>query len=107
MTAKSILSQIDNTDDRREIRRCLELLPPIERVAFLYAACDMIGPIGISPKGEGVFLTITNETGDPSESFLDLMQMVSQYGLNIKLCLIELERRARQFSRPAGIEIIQ
>jgi len=93
--SKSILAQFDNLDDRREISRCLEILTPVERVAFLYRCCDIIGPVGMSPKGEGIFVTITNETGDHRETFGDLCQMISQYGLDAKLCLMELERRAR------------
>lgn len=100
---KSILASVDDQDTRREVAYLFSILPPVERVAFLYKACDMLGPIGMSPKGEGVFLTITNETGDYRESVLDFWAMVSQYGLDVQRALAELERRASQFTKPGGI----
>ncbi len=99
-----ILQKIDDICTRREIRRCMDELPPVERVAFLYWCCDTVGPIEKTLAGDDVLLTITNETGEPNESYLDLMQIVAQFGLDPKICLAELERRARQISRPAGIE---
>lgn len=104
--ASSILGQIETIDDRREIAYCLSVLPSVERVAFLYSCCDRVGPVGFTLKGEGVGLTLTNETGDYMESYLDLMQMISQFGLDVKACLADLERRVKEYTSPRGIQLI-
>ncbi len=100
---KSILASVDDIDTRRESLICFQILPPAERVAFLYAICDMVGPIGQTPKGENIHVTITNETGEATESYLDMWQMISQYGLDVQRALTELERRASQFTKPLSL----
>lgn len=102
---KSILAAVDDIDTRREVLRCFQILPAMERVSFLLFCCDKLGPVGIT-NGELVYLTIKNDTQEPMESFLDFWMMVSQYGMNLSIALPELERRARQFTRPKGIEVV-
>lgn len=104
---KSILSSVDDIDTRRETLICFQILPPIERCAFLYWCCDQIGSTGKTVSGEDVIVTITNETGEATETYLDFWQMVSQYGLDVQRALAELERRASQFTKPGGIVLTE
>lgn len=94
----SILATIDTLDDRREAFYCLTLLPPIERVAFLLWMCDQIPPVGTTLTGENVLVTVTNNSGEAMEAFLDMFAIASQYGLPVQAALAELERRAKVFT---------
>lgn len=88
------LKPIDNIDDRREALYLLQKLVPVERVAFLYWCCDHCETNRqVVREGHGVSVTITNETGDPMESYLDFCTLVARHGLNGAEALAELERR--------------
>lgn len=88
------LKPIDNIDDRREALYLLQKLKPVERVAFLYWCCDNCETNRqVVREGHGVSVTITNETGDPMESYLDFCTLVARHGLHGSRSLAELERR--------------
>ena len=88
------LKPIDNIDDRREALYLLQKLTPTERVAFLYWCCDNSATNqGVIRSGGGAYVTITNETGDPMESYLDFCSLVARHGLDGPAALAELERR--------------
>ena len=101
MTKPSIIL-LDTIDDRRETLYLFQQLPPVERVAFLYWCCDTLGVVKVG--ATDVRVTLTNETGEAMESYLDFWSMVSQYELDAPKALAELERRVKQFTRPKGIE---
>jgi len=93
------LKPIDNIDDRREALYLLQRLPPEERVAWLYWCCDQTTTNRlVVTQGNGSYVTIDNETGDPMESYLDFCSLVARHGLDAQAALAELERRVSEIS---------
>lgn len=100
---KMILSSVDNTDDRREIHRLFELLTPKQRVTFLTHVCTALGPVGCTLRGENVSLVVTNDTLTPTEAFLDLMAICTQFRIDPQATAKELERYVRHVTKPGKI----
>lgn len=99
----SQLQKLNDVDTRREVFILLGKLTPTERTAFLYHCCDRIGILGVDPdSGKPLAVTITCESGDVTESYLDFWGLVASYGLDAKSALEELERRVSALTGQAG-----
>ena len=98
------LKSIDDLDTRREVWECFCKLPPHERTAYLYWCCDTLNQ-GVMRSGNGVAYTISNETGECMESYLDFFALVAQYNLDVNLALAELEKRASKLSKPVQLYV--
>lgn len=87
------LQTINNRDDKKEIWRLLSLLTVQERIAFLDFVVNQINQ-GVKLKSDPpwVLIEITNNTGDPNETYMDLMHVVSQYQIPWAPVLTTLER---------------
>lgn len=79
------LSSIDDLDSRREILRLLELLFPREREWFL----SEVGRQLVPP------VTCANTTMTPNESYIDLLALIGQYDIPVKMILTALEQFVR------------
>lgn len=86
------LTAVDDLDSRREIFRILQLLDPIQSIDFLHwcAARSFI----LQPDGSRVQFVVTHSTGETSEVYWDLMQLIVHHGIDLATMLRELERRA-------------
>lgn len=99
----SQLKKLDDVDTRREVFILLGKLMPTERTAFLYHCCDRIGILGVDQNsGKPLAVTITCESGDITESYLDFWGLVASYGLDAKAALEELERRVSVLTSQIG-----
>ena len=88
------LKEIDNLDDRREIFYLLSKLNAIERVRFLEWCRDKTNEeIKFRHSPPWVFVKITSATGQPEETYWDLMLMVATFELDMDVVLRELETR--------------
>ena len=100
------LKLVDNLDCRREIWRCMELLTKQQRIEFLEYCCRSIGILGFDQKTKSpVIVTVQNNTGEVAETYLDMMAMISGYGLDADKALAELERRASAMTTPFKIYV--
>jgi hypothetical protein len=88
------LQEIDNPDDRRELRACLEKLDQAQRDDFarwLLAFCNQKAELLGRPRVE-----IRTSTGiRPFEMLRLVMVLIVYHGLTTKEALCEAERRAR------------
>lgn len=92
------LEAIDNVDDRRELFYLFQRLQPWERVRFLFWAAGLAnGPYrSLRPNGDIVKVVVTNRTGEPAESYIDLCCLIAQWRVPRDVVLQELEKLVRR-----------
>lgn len=97
------LAEIDDTDSRRELFYLMSRLSPARRVEFLqWCAGVANGAIMLRHDPPWVLTVVQNETGEAMESYLDLMGLISQWGLDAGVAVKELERRVSREIQVVG-----
>lgn len=84
---KPSVLRLDTLDDRREIHRLLDRLPPGRRLAFLQWCCRQVPhPVNVAHRS----------TGSTFEVFFDLWKLGHQYELDMDAAARRLESLVRR-----------
>lgn len=94
------LTEIDNVDDRKEIYYLLTLLTVQERFTFLDFTIKVINEgIVFQHDPPHILLTVTQETGSVSETYMDLMLAISKYNIPVPILLQGLVNYVRKLEK--------
>ena len=89
MTVKAMLVY-DNCDDRKEIHRLLERLPPAKRLAWLQDCCRRCTLPGSNTS------PVVTRCGNAMEVFYDAWMLVKDYNMDMDAALKRLVQIARR-----------
>lgn len=89
-----LLKSIDDRDSRKEIQRLLQFFTVAERCEFLSWAVHRCNTLNNWHPSDVHYVRITSNTGEVGETFIDLCLLFSEYQLDQRIVLNELERRA-------------
>lgn len=87
------LSEVDNTDDRREVMRLLSILDASQRITFMGKAVDSVNAaIRTTQPPPWMLWDYKPESGEVNEVYMDLFLLIAQFNLPVKAALEDLER---------------
>lgn len=91
------LREIDNLDDRTEIFHLLSTLDRRERIEFMKQVVFQVNTrIRQIHNPPWAFTAYWSEVDDPNETYLDLMMIVAQQGLEVPIVLERLVNFVRE-----------